>query len=67
MVTDGLIYSAMPLAGVIAAFFCWQRNEILSLTLVVVKITAWSSGYHRYPADLYSTWVDVAFPRLYQI
>ena len=66
METDGLIYSAMPLAGVIAAFFCWQRNEILSLTFIIVKITAWSSGYHRFPADLYSIWADVAFPHPYR-
>ena len=66
MGTDGLIYSAMPFSGSYCRFFCWQRNEILSLTFVIVKITAWSSGYHQCPTGLYSTWADVAFPHPYQ-
>ena len=49
---DGLIISAMPLSGSYCRFFYWQRNEILSLTFIVVKITAWSSGYHLCPAIL---------------
>ena len=50
---DGLIFSAMPLSGSYCRFFYWQRNEILSLTFIIVKITAWSSDYHQCPASLY--------------
>ena len=50
---DGLIISAMPLSGSYCRFLYWQRNEILSLTLFIVKITAWSSSYHQYLAVLY--------------
>ena len=53
MAIDGLILSAMPFSGSYCRFFYWQRNEILSLILVSVKITAWSLGYHQCPADQY--------------